>query len=131
MADATPQVLDLTPEIINIECQQGTDVVVEFQLTDNAGTAVDLTTETVEFTAKDGFGGEVTIATKANGPGQHSDASTGKTVFVLTKTDTATATPTDQVGWKYEVRRVFAISLREVVYIHGDLTLMPSVGTSA
>lgn len=130
MADQTPQSLDLTPEIINLEVQQGTDVTITFQLSDDDGVAVAITDDTVKFTAKDGFGGEVTIETKSNGPGQHEDPVDGTTTFVLTKTDLTTLTPTDQVGWKYEVRRVFAISLREVIYIHGDLLLMPSVGIS-
>lgn len=128
--DQTPQALDLTPEIINIELQQGADAPIEFELTDNAGGAVDLTLETVKFTAKDGFGGTVMIATKTNAPGSHSDPTAGKSIFVLSKLDLTTLTPTDQSLWYYEVRRVFTGSLREVIYIQGTLTLQPSVGLS-
>ena len=129
--DQTPQSLDLTPEIINIECQQGTDITITFQLTNNAGVGEDITSDSVKLTAKDGFAGTAKIATKTNGPGQHTDPATGQTTFVLTKTDTTTTESDSQVIWKYEIRRVFAGSGREVVYIHGDLTLMPSVGLSA
>lgn len=129
MADQTPQSLDLTPEIVNIELQQGTDAVLEFQLTDGTGTAVDLSGDEVKFTAKDEFAGTVTIATKTNGTGQHSDPVEGKTVFVITKDDLTTTTPAEQILWRYEVRRVFAGTNREVIYIHGELVLMPSVGT--
>lgn len=131
MADSTPQALDLTPEIVNIELQQGADYVIEFQLTDNLGAGVDLTNDEVKFTAKSDFAGTVTIATKTNGPGQHSTPADGKTKFTLTKADLTTLTPADAVVWKYEVRRVFAGSGLEVIYIHGDLLLMPSVGLSA
>lgn len=130
MADQTPQEIDLTPEIINLEVQQGADATITFQLTDNLSVPVDVTNDEVKFTAKDGFGGTVTIATKTNGPGQHDDPALGKTMFVLTKADLTTATPDSEVDWKYEIRRVFNGTNREVIYIHGDLRLMPSVGLS-
>ncbi len=126
--DQTPQTVDLTPEIVHLDVQQGTDNAIEFQLTNNLGAAVDLTSENVKFTARDDFAGAITIATKTNGPGQHSDPANGKTIFVLTKTDLDTLTPDSQVTWKYEVRRVFAVTNYEVIYIHGNLILEPSVG---
>ncbi len=131
MADQTPQALDLTPEIINIELQQGADATIEFQLLNGAGAVVDITLDSIKFTAKDAFAGTVKIATKTNGVGQHSDPLTGKTIFVLTKTDLTTLTPAEEVPWVYEIRRVFPSTGREVIYIHGDLTLAPSVGLSA
>jgi hypothetical protein len=129
--DSTPQALDLTPEIINIELQQGTDNTITFQLTDAAGTGVDITLDSVKFTAKDELAGDVAIATKSNAAGQHTTPLDGETTFVLTKSDLTTATPQDQVTWKYEIRRVFAGNLREVIYIMGDLILQPSVGLDA
>lgn len=126
--DQTPQTLDLTPEIVHLDVQQGTDNAIEFQLTDNDGNPVDLTNDNVKFTARDEFGGTVTIATKTNSPGQHLDPANGKTIFVLTKTDLETLTPDSQTTWKYEVRRVFAATNYEVIYIHGNLILEPSVG---
>lgn len=131
MADQTPQDLDLTPEIININVQMGTDVTIEFQLTDNSGAPVDITLDSVKFTAKDAFAGTVKIPTKTNGVGQHSSPTTGKTIFVLTRSELVNTPATDEVTWVYEIRRVFAGSGREVIYIHGDLILSPSVGTSA
>lgn len=131
MADQSPQYVDLTPEVINIDVQQGTDNPLEFQLTDNDGAAVDITSDAVKFTAKDFYGGEVTIATKTNSTGEHSTPSDGKTVFVLTKTDLTTLTPDSQVSWYYEVRRVFSGSGYEVIYIQGVLNLMASVGLDA
>ena len=131
MADDTPQTIDLTPEIITIEAQQGTDVTLEFQLTDANGTAVDITNDTVDVTVKDDFDGNVKIATKSNGPSEHSDPANGKSIFVWTKTETTTSTPTEQVDWVYEVRRIFAGSGKEVIYIQGTLSLFPSVGLSS
>lgn len=127
MADSTPQSLDLTPEVINIEAQQGTHVTVEFRLTLD-GAAVNITNDTIKVTVKDAFGGVTMINTISNGPGQHTDPTNGKTQITWTKTNTTTLTPKDEVYWKYEVRRVQASSLAEVIYIHGDLKLMPSVG---
>jgi hypothetical protein len=126
--DQTPQSLDLTPEIINIEVQQETDATITFQLTDDLGAGVDITLDSVKFTAKDDFAGTVKIATKTNAAGQHTDPVTGQTTFVLSKTDLVAAVDTEEETWKYEIRRVFAGSGREVVYIHGDLILKPSVG---
>lgn len=128
MADSTPVTLDLTPEIVNLEIQQGTDVSVEVQLTNGAGTAVDITNDTIKVTAKDAFGGTITIPTKTITPGNHTTPLEGKTAFSWSKTETTTLTPADEVGWKWEVRRVLSGSNAEVVYIHGDLKLMPSVG---
>lgn len=129
--DTTPQALDLTPEIIHIELQQGTDATITFQLTNELGVGADITLDAVKFTAKSDLGGTVTIATKTNTAGQHTTPLTGETTFVLTKNNLTTATPQDQVIWKYEIRRVFAGNLREVIYIHGDLILQPSVGLGA
>jgi hypothetical protein len=131
MADSTPQDLDLTPEIINIEVQFGTDNTITFQLTDEDGVGVDITLDSVKFTAKDELGGDVMIATKTNTVGQHTTPLTGETTFVLTKNNLTHASPQDQVIWKYEIRRVFAGNLREVIYIHGDLVIQPSVGLDA
>jgi hypothetical protein len=127
MADQTPTNLDLTPEVVNLEVQQGTDISIEVQLT-RGGLPVDITNDTVKITAKDEFAGTVKIATKSIGPGNHSDPANGKTAFAWTKLETMTTTPKDEVGWKWEVRRVLSGSGAEVVYIHGDLKLMPSVG---
>ena len=127
MADSTPQSVDLSPEIINIEAQQGTTVTVEFQLTLD-GSPVDITDDTIKVTVKDEFRRTTMINTISNGPGQHTDPTVGKTQFTWSKANTTTLFPKDEVYWKYEVRRVQATSLAEVIYIHGDLKLMPSVG---
>jgi hypothetical protein len=128
MSDQTPTNLDLSPEVINLEIQQGTDVSIEVQLTNGTGAPVNITNDTIKITAKDEFGGVIKIATKTISPGNHSDPANGKTIFTWSKADTTTTTPKDEVDWKWEVRRVLSGSAAEVVYIHGDLKLMPSVG---
>jgi len=127
MSDQTPVTLDLTPEIVNLEIQQGTDVSIEVQLT-KAALPVDITNDTIKVTVKDEFGGVIKIATKNMTPGNHTDPVNGKTSFSWSKVETTTTTPKDEVDWKWEVRRVLSGSAAEVVYIHGDLRLMPSVG---
>jgi hypothetical protein len=122
--------LSLIPEPINIAIKQGTDAVIEFQLLRENLTPVDLTAHAVKFTAKDTFGGDVRIATKTNASGGHSVPVDGKTIFTITKTDTTTATPADEVTWVYEVRLVESNG-QESVYIDGELRLKPVVGTSA
>lgn len=129
--DQTPTTLDLTPEIIHVEVQMGTDNELVVTLTNKTGTAVNITNDSVKFTAKSDFAGTNKIVTKTNGVGQHTDPASGKTTFVLTKTDLSTLTPADEETWKYEVRRVISGNNREVIYIHGDLILKPSVGLSA
>jgi uncharacterized protein YccT (UPF0319 family) len=127
MADQTPQSLDLTPEVINLEVQQGTDVTLEVQLTNGSGAGVDITLDTVKITAKNEFAGTTMIPTITITPGNHTIPLSGKTQFTWTKAQTMTVTPQDLVFWKWEARRVFPSGL-EVVYIHGDLILQPSVG---
>lgn len=128
MADQTPTELDLTPEIVNLDIQQGTDVSIEVQLTNNLAVPVNITNDTIKVTAKDAFGGTIKIPTKSITPGNHTDPVNGKTAFSWSKVETATTTPADEVDWKWEVRRVLSGSGAEVIYIHGDLKLMPSVG---
>lgn len=128
--DQTPQNLDLTPEVVNLEVQQATTVTMEVQLTNGSGSAVNITNDTVKITVKDDFDGVVEIATISNAPGSHSDPTNGKTQFTWTKAQTTTDTPKEAKYWKWEVRRVFP-SGAEVVYIHGDLVLQPSVGLSS
>lgn len=125
--DLTPTTLDLTPQIVNLEVQQGTDVSIEIQLT-NGSTPIDITNDTIKVTAKDEFGGIIKIATITIGPGNHTTPSQGKTAFTWSKVNTTTPTPKDEVYWKWEARRVLSGSAAEVVYIHGDLILKPSVG---
>lgn len=127
MADQTPLNLDLTPEVINLEIQQGTDVTLEVQLTDGSGNGVNITNDTVKITVKDENAGVIEISTISITPGNHTVPASGKTQFTWTKAQTVTLTPKDPVYWRWEVRRVFP-SGAEVVYIHGDLLLQPSVG---
>jgi hypothetical protein len=130
MSHLNPETIDLLPATVNIEAMQGTDITIEFQLQDGAGTAVDITNDTVEVTVKDAFGGTTKIATISNGPGDHSDPTAGKTQITWGKADTAPS-PADQVDWVYEVRRVLSGSEKEVVYIQGTLSLFPTVGLSS
>lgn len=130
MSHLNPETIDLLPATVNIEAMQGTDITIEFQLQDGAGTAVDITNDTVEVTVKDAFGGTTKIPTITNSAGQHSDPTNGKTVITWAKEDTAPS-PADQVDWVYEVRRVLSGSGKEVVYIQGTLSLFPTVGLSS
>src|SRR5512133_1243361 len=94
--------VSLLPAVIDIEVVQGTDNIIEFQLTDSAGVAVDITSDTVEFTARDSYGGTQKIHLD-NGVGEHYEPLQGKTRFTLDKTLTATAAPTEPAGYVYEV----------------------------
>lgn len=125
--------LDLAPDPKDMEVFAGTDNTIEVTLL-NATTsaAIDITSDDVKFTAKDALGGSVVkIATKTNSVGEHSDPTNGKTRFQLTKEELVLATATAQEAWWYEVRRVISGSSDEVVYMHGQLRVKPSVGTGS
>lgn len=123
--------LSLTPANYTIELVQGVDSVIEFQIL-RGGLPVDITNDTIDFTARDGYGGTVTIATKQNLPGQHTDPTNGKTVFLLSRTDTrVVGSEGYDVRWVYEVRRIMASSGYQMVHISGDLVLKAMVGTSS
>jgi hypothetical protein len=123
-------VLSLVPEKIKIKQMQNTDAEVEFQILKGDGTPRDLTNHAVKFTAKSDYGGTVMIETKTNAVGEHTDPTEGKTMFVITKDDTTTDTPADEVSWVYEVRLVEGNG-QESVYVYGELALVPVVGTDA
>jgi hypothetical protein len=123
--------VSLLPADIDIYIEQGADSNLEFVLTDSAGTAVDITSDSVKFTAKDSWAGDTKIATKTNASGQHSDPSHGKTRFLLTKADTTTDDRTSNVTWRYEIRRVLATTNQEVVYMKGKLILARTVGLAS
>lgn len=119
--------LSLLPVVIDISVVQDSDNLIEFQLTDGSGNAVDITNDSVQFTARATHAGTLKIATKTNGVGDHSVPLAGKTQFNLSRTDLTTATLGLQVNWVYEVRRLIA-GVQEVVYVSGALILAPSVG---
>lgn len=124
------QRLAVAPEAALLEVLAGTDVTIEAEILDD-GVASDISADTVEFTAKDAPGGEVVkIATKANGPGDHSTPEEGKTRFTLTAAELALTDPTESETWWFEVRRT-----REdgsvIVHAWGRLVVRAAVGTDA
>ena len=121
--------LSALPTDCMIKVLSETDNAFEFTLTDVAGATVDITNDTVEFTARDRREGTIKIATKTNAPGAHSTPASGKTRFTLSKTDLSLGTvPGDEQRWYYEVRRIVAVTLQEIVYIDGQLRVKPNVG---
>ena len=121
-------VLDLRPVVVDLELVQGTDNPIEFQLRDGAGNPISIVGDTIKFTARDGYNGQVKI-TLSNNPAQHSDPSIGKTIFLLSKTLTATLDLASETAWLYEVRRIAADGL-ETVYFTGSVLLEPTVGAA-
>lgn len=121
--------LSALPTTCKLSVLSETDNAFEFTLTDDAGAAVDITNDTVKFTARDRREGTIKIATKTNAPGGHSTPASGKTRFTLSKTDLSLGTaPDTPQAWVYEVRRIVAVTLQEIVYIEGELYVKPNVG---
>jgi len=120
--------LDASPVKIDLRVPDGTDVDVEFQLTDGTD-PINITSDDVMFTAKSVPQGVVKVATKTNGVGDHSSPAIGKTVFALTRTELALADEEVPETWAYEVRR--SSGGKERVYISGVLRVGPMVGTDA
>lgn len=120
--------LSLVPTEIDIDLDQGSDKPIEFQIS-KGGQAVNITNDTIYFTARDFYFGNVTIPTKANGPGQHSDPENGKTMFVLERDEVISeGNEAYTATWYYEVRRLDASTGLEMVHIQGRLNLKPMVG---
>lgn len=118
-----------TPTDKNISITRNTDNDLEFIIKDDLGAVIDITNDTVKFTAVDSFAGPTRIATKTNGVGQHSDPTNGKTKFVIAKEDIddEVSRSIDTV-WIYEVRRIKAgAGSDEFVHYMGKLTVKPSV----
>lgn len=111
-----------------IEVTRGTDNSLLFTIKDASGTAIDITADTVTFTARDGYAGPVRIAKKTNTTGQHTTPASGTTTFNVLRTEiddevAAGASAT----WKYEVRRITAVTLKQFVHYQGDLIIHPAV----
>jgi hypothetical protein len=129
--------LEIKPVEVNIHVVQGTDNPIEFQFSfvnpvTGATEAKDISNDTVKFTARDGYGGAVMIATKTNGPGSHFAPAAGMTRFVLTRTDlTVAGQEANDVFWKYEVRLLEAATGFEIVHFQGELVLNETIGPSA
>lgn len=120
--------LAIVPTKVNLVIKRGTDNTIEFQLLDSAGAAIDITNDTIMFTARDTYAGAVKIPTKTNGVGAHSTPTSGKTRFKILRTEVDDeATATAATTWLYEVRRISA-SGDEVVYLEGYLQIDPAVG---
>ncbi len=118
--------LSILPSRVDITVEAGTDNTIEFTLLDaNTGLPVDLTLDSVKFTAKKS--GTLKIGPKTNGTGDHEDADSGRTRFKLTRTELTPTISGKPETWQYEVRRVVGGSNDEIVYLHGSLILDPSL----
>lgn len=122
--------VSLLPADIDLEIEQGADSTIEFQLKryeNSTWINEDITNDTVEFTARDDFGGTTTIITKLNEAGEHAYPAEGRTRFKLTKAETISDAGSNVI-WRYEVRRVVNGTGDEIVYMKGKLTLAKTVG---
>jgi hypothetical protein len=116
------------PTELNLYVARGTDNSLSFTIKNDSGTAIDITNDTITFTAREDFAGPTKIPTKSNGVGQHSDPTNGITVFVVAKEDIDDeAFPAKDSVWKYEVRRIASGSGDEFVHYQGNFTVKPSV----
>lgn len=113
----------------DITIARDVDSTLTFVLTDTTGIPVDITNDTVEFTARDTYGGTAKIATIANTTGHHVDPTNGKTAFTISKAaiDAADTTTNRDVVWVYEVRRLAGGTSPVIVHIMGNLRVVPVV----
>lgn len=130
MTDCDPckilgEFVDLTPSDVPLKIQKGAAFSLDCILTDNAGTPVDLTGQTVQFTVKTDIGGVQKIF-KENGPGEHESPADGKTRFTFTGSEITDAQEADSFFWVYEVRRIDGST--EYVHISGDFIVEPEIG---
>lgn len=116
--------VSLLPLIVNLQITQNTDNQIEFVLSDNS-LPVNITSDTITLVMKTNYGGVIKI-NKSNGPGGHSDPTNGKTRFLLTKLEMRGTSLAVAETWVYQLRRIVAGSLDEIVYFAGDVLLTPS-----
>jgi len=99
------------PSTINLKVARDSDTTLEFTLTDQDGTAVDLTGARTVFTVATG---RRVLASSAqirlvNATGEHQTATAGKTRFKITKALSNPATgvlgATGTANWIYDLRR--------------------------
>lgn len=118
--------LRLLPVKLNIQLTRGTDntIQVAFQ---NPATSVpyDITDDTIRWTAREGFTGPQLFKIE-NGPGEHSDPTTGVTQLTVSKAEIADiANQGVEKEFDYEIRRITGDG-SEVVFFEGKLTLEPT-----
>lgn len=112
----------------NITVLRGTDNDLQFTIADASGTAIDISLDTITFTGREGFAGPIRVPKKSNAPGTHTDPTNGVTTFKLLKTEIDDEVqPGSETSWKYEVRRVEAVTLDEFVHFQGGLIIKPAV----
>jgi len=107
---------------ICMRVSQGSDTEFECTLTDDQGEPIDITLDTVTFTAWDFIGGTQQIL-KTNLPGAHSDPVNGCTVFSLLISDYPTTS--NLLSWAYEVKRIQSGG-EEAIHIEGELLASPA-----
>lgn len=122
--------VDLQPVEVDIYVEQESDNVIRFQLKKLSGVTwvpEDISLDTVVFTVRDDFGGTLMFQYE-NEPADHSDGVNGYTDFALLRTDLDPGDRTSDYTWKYEVRRIIAVTEEEIVYLKGKLKMMRTVG---
>lgn len=117
------------PSALNLFVARGTDNDLEFTIKDSSGTAIDITADTVTFTARQSLAGAVRIPTKTNAPGGHTDPLLGLTTFTIAKEEIDDeVAPCSDTIWVYEVRLISgAVGNPEFVHYQGDFTVKPTV----
>lgn len=122
--------VQVLPTVVHIEVMRGTDNEFEFVIADGLGRPINITADTIKFTAKSALDGVATIPTKTNGPGQHTDAINGATSFVIPRGEIDDEASSSEITcWLYEVRRVDA-SNKENIHVQGQFIIRPDVGVS-
>lgn len=121
-------ILSMLPKAATIRVTRAMDAIVEFQLTDASGVAINITTDVFKFIARDPESHGITIALKTINP-PHSDPTNGKFQLTLSKTDLADTNNEQEVTrWDYEVRRfVGGAAGNQIPWFAGPLELYPSV----
>lgn len=114
------------PVYIDLLLVRGTDNRFEVTFVDpSLGVPIDLTSETVKLTVRDGFTG-TQLLQKTNAPGQHSSPTAGKTILVVTRTEIAdAANAAIRKDFRYEIRRIQSNGDQNV-YFAGFFQLNPT-----
>lgn len=116
------------PQEVDICVSRDADVTLTFVLTDARNHPVDITADTVDFTARDKWGGTAKIATISNISGHHIDPTNGKTAFTISQASINVVADSNRDDvWVYEVRRLAGGTSPVVIHVRGLMRIVPAV----
>lgn len=120
--------VSVVPSRIDLTIINEADVDLVFVFADSGNRAIDITGNSVQFTAKDRYTGDVKLA-EFQASNQTYDPLNGKVIFSFGRSEiSAIADPSSVTYFVYEVRRVSGQF--QYVHMYGRLIIEPTTGVA-